>query len=107
MNEDKYPTKAELKFIREFECVKKPVGELIDYIERIWWASEWGFKVKDGKDILRKKCKILELHTGGWSGNEDIMRALQKNKWFEMFYWQESRRGGHYKYEISMGAWKR
>jgi len=39
-----------------------------------------------------------ELHTGGWSGNEEIIRAMQDNRvWWGMF-WESSRRGGHYEF---------
>jgi len=42
----------------------------------------------------------LELHTGGWSGNEDIIEALKKS-YFWIFYWEKSVKGGHYYFTIS------
>jgi hypothetical protein len=41
----------------------------------------------------------LELHTGGWSGNEEIISVLQ-NSMFWVMYWQKSERGGHYYFEL-------
>jgi hypothetical protein len=38
----------------------------------------------------------MELKTGGWSGNEDIINALQQNVVFWTKYWRTSKRGGFY-----------
>jgi hypothetical protein len=48
----------------------------------------------------------LELHTFGWSGNESIVDALDKNVLFWMTCWEQSNRGGHYKFEIPMNLWE-
>jgi len=71
------------------------IKNLIDYIRRLWWYSETGFVLK-GKQVLR-----LELHTYGWSGNEDIIRALRKND-FWLLFWEKSTRGGHYWFKIPL-----
>ena len=89
-----YPSEKELKTIKEWDVLKKPVADLLEFIKSIWWTPDWGFKLK-GKEVLR-----LELHTGGWSGNEDIIRALQDNLMFFTLYWQKTYRGGHYYFEI-------
>jgi len=88
-----YPTKGQLTTIKEFDLAKKPVRELLDYIEPIWEYGDWGF--------IRTPHK-LELHTGGWSGNEDIIEALHRNFLFWSMYWWNSRRGGHYIFRDSM-----
>ena len=111
MDKDGYPTKKELYFIRRFDSLKRPAKELIDFIESIWWAKEWGFHFRKTRDeyasvmTIGEKPKhryhyVLELHTGGWSGNEDVIRALEQNKWFYNFFWQSSRVGGHYEFRI-------
>lgn len=111
MDKDGYPTKEELRFIRTYDIIKRPIKPLIEYIEERWWAADWGFKLSkhrdDYKSIIRPGGKavhryhyILELHTGGWSGNEDIIYALEDNRWFYNFYWHSSRTGGHYEYRI-------
>lgn len=42
----------------------------------------------------------LELTTGGWSENEEIVDILY-NKMFWFLWWQESKRGGYYKFVYS------
>lgn len=92
MSKDSYPTKDELKQIKRWGY-KDPKG-LLEFIEDLWWQPDWGFKLT-GKRVLK-----LELHTGGWSGNESIIRALRENM-FWMLYWQRSDRGGHYYFRIT------
>jgi hypothetical protein len=102
LDEYDYPTEQWINFIQEY----KPDDSLpiIDFVEQVladgWWMSEWGF-------ILHRKYKgkrKLELHTGGWSGNEDIMTAIKSNLWLTHFnmrlvMW---RAGGHYYFEIKV-----
>lgn len=90
-DKDRYPTEEELNIVKNWDC-KDPKG-LVDYIESIWWMADWGFKLT-GKKVLK-----LELHTGGWSGNEDIIDALQ-NTFLWWLYWEKSVRGGHYYFVI-------
>lgn len=89
---ERYPSEPELKYIREFDCVKDDPFKLVKFIGEIWaYADDGGF-------VLRKNK--LTLHTGGWSGNEDIIRALRDNEYFFMLFWMKSERGGHYLFEI-------
>lgn len=96
-----YPTEEDLKFIREFKALERPVMELVEYIERIWHYGDWGFKLlKHGQeDILGKPTWRLELHTGGWSGNESIIETLMQTDWWKLC-WERQSRGGHYLVEI-------
>jgi len=84
---DGYPEEHELSEIKDWG-VGDPQG-LIDYIRRLWTYEDF-FKW-DGKN--------LELHTGGWSGNEDIISTLHESM-FWMMYWQKSERGGHYYFTV-------
>jgi hypothetical protein len=108
---ERYPTEPELNFIRKFDLQKNSPKELVEFIESIWAYHDWGFKLTKIRDNIPTSTGMgdkpkyhyhyaLELHTAGWSGNESIIEALEKNEWFYFFYWESSRRGGHYKFEI-------
>jgi len=43
---------------------------------------------------------LYYVSTGGWSGNEDIIAALQRNTMFWMVCWQQSKRGGHFQFRV-------
>ena len=88
---EKYPTDEELKRIAEWDISKNGIDGLLELIESIWWCPEYGYGFAEGK---------LQLHTLGWSGNEDIIAALQANFIFWSIYWKSSERGGHYFFEI-------
>ena len=87
-----YPTQEDLDFITNWKFTDG-VPCLIDHLQGIWWYADWGFKLT-GKRILK-----LELHTGGWSGNEDIIQALSTTMFWNL-YWGKSVRGGHYYFVI-------
>ena len=91
-----YPTDKTLEEIANYKA--KGYGqynELMEYIKDCWWHPE----------MMKKKEKlatsdIWHISTGGWSGNEDIIEAMKKNFWFWMACWVQSRRGGHYIFEV-------
>jgi hypothetical protein len=84
-----YPTNEDLVFIETYDVVKSGPIVLIEYIRNLWpWQHYFIFK--DNK---------LELHTGGWSGAEEIIDSLANNMFWHL-YWQKSERGGHHYFEI-------
>ena len=89
MDHDGYPDEQELQRIREWSL--EDLAGLLQFVYGIWWASDWGWHQRE---------RIFRVSTGGWSGNESIIGALQDNQMFWMLCWQESRRGGHYVFEI-------
>lgn len=92
---NQYPTNKELKEISNWDILEKGVIGLLNLIEELWWCNSTGF-------ILKGKRKLkLELHTWGWSGNEDIINVLQKIMFWFMF-WRKSIRGGHYYFKIDL-----
>ena len=63
---------------------------------------EAGLSAEHWRDMARLSHgdpATLELHTGGWSGNEDIIDKLSDTL-FWMICWESTRRGGHYYFEI-------
>lgn len=61
-----------------------------------YWNDNYGTYDIEGKD----GTIVLELTTGGWSENEEIIDILC-NKMFWFLWWQESKRGGYYKFVYS------
>ncbi len=87
-----YPDESDLQKIKEWDAIKDPFG-LIEFVKAV---SNY-----DAVRIRGKKVWQVEFHTGGWSGNEDIINALHENKHlFWAIYWQKSVRGGHYYFKI-------
>ena len=84
-----YPTEDELQKIRDW-----PVGDnlgLLEFVRSIWWLPEWGWDSADGK---------YNISTGGWSGNEEIIGAMQANYIFWGTCWRVSRAGGHFEFQV-------
>jgi hypothetical protein len=90
LDADGYPTDYALDKIANW-CYTDVVG-LMDFIKPIWMFAEQGYWHQTGNEY--------SVSTGGWSGNEDIIRALQKNWLFWSTCWVQSRRGGHYIFEV-------
>lgn len=88
LDDEGYPTTEALQFIESYD-LKHGAEGLVNFIGEIWYHGDWGF-IRDGNK--------LELHTGGWSGNEDIIRALRPT-WFWTLCWESERRGGHYYFD--------
>lgn len=85
-----YPTDEELDRITTW-----PLGKWLDlakYVQSLWWMPGWGCVI-DLSDMT------MELHTGGWSGNESIIQALQEHKVFWAMCWKVHERGGHYYFD--------
>jgi len=92
MDKDGYPEDHELNTIANWDIRHKYVEDLFNYISKLWLYSDISayWQVTKGKNKIK-----YEISTGGWSGNEDIIKSLQKNIVWHL-YLQESRRGGHY-----------
>jgi hypothetical protein len=91
---DPYPTDSELQVIIEWPHTSK-YTDLMEYIRSLWWMPDWGWhrdtETDDGK---------YHVSTGGWSGNEDIIRCMRENYMFWSLCWESTRRGGHYVFDI-------
>jgi hypothetical protein len=87
-----YPAESELKKIKKWDLAKQPVNELLDFVESLWTYED---------RFVRTNSKLY-LSTGGWSGNEDIIGALQHNFIFWMMFWKKTQRGGHYWFDHAM-----
>ena len=94
LDENGYPDEASLKAIEEWDILKQGVQGLLDLVEENTHLADWSISIA-GKRVIR-----FEYHTGGWSGNEDVISALRRNILFFAVFWQKSTRGGHYYFKI-------
>ena len=99
MDKHGYPEMRELNTVSNWRAEDGYV-ELMKYLKDIWNYADVGYwsETRIG-DYLR-----CEISTGGWSGNEDLVRALQKNTMFWMMCWYMSKRGGHYEFRVRKGT---
>ena len=89
---DGYPTEEELETIENWNATTvQEYEKLFEYIQSIWHWSDYAIK----HDISH-----YELHTGGWSGNEDIIRAMKQNYILWACSCELERRGGHYYFNL-------
>ena len=95
-----YPTDEFLQFIRNYHPDQMSIIDFLDILYDAWYFDDWGFKLHRKYRGIRK----LELHTGGWSGNEETIAAIKDNIYltaFKMKYvkWHT---GGHYYFEVNV-----
>lgn len=101
-----YPTDEELEKVKLWSW-DDPQG-LYWFLKSIWWADgPYADKVTDEFGFENYE---ISMHTWGWSGNEEIVSALQKYEpghipSFWIMYWASSRRGGHYTFEVPVDRW--
>ena len=92
MDSDGYPDEQELTKIREWPF-EPSYKELMEFIKSIWVYADIGY--------FEHNDNVYTLHTGGWSGNEDIIKALRENVIFWGLCWEWSKKGGHYQFILN------
>ena len=103
LDDDGYPTEYALDLIRLWHF-SDPRG-WFNFIQGIWYYREWGWKEAQAIDEIFKEKNITAIYvsTAGWSGNESIIKSMQKSEMLWYMTWVQSRRGGHYIFEIKDG----
>ena len=99
LDEDGYPTE---EFLTSIEIWRdRPFTELMDRIKPNWRYSDFGYwGEQEVENQHGRMVTEYSISTGGWSGNESIIRALQDNHIFWSLCWYSSQRGGHYVFEV-------
>ena len=93
LDRDGYPTTSALRQIRRW-----PLRSAVDRDALVETLHElWRFR----EPYFRCTTERLYLSTGGWSGNEDLIGALQEHTLFWTLCWQKSERGGHYVFDLT------
>lgn len=102
LDDDGYPSEAALEIVRIWPF-HGDSREWFDFIKSsILWAPDWGWhEGKESHDCdADKKVYRYNISTGGWSGNESIIREMESNSMMWHLHWVQSRRGGHYIFEL-------
>lgn len=102
---DNYPTDEQLIKILEFDGAGGNLNDWFALIYMPWWMPDWGWTCEeDVEDDNGFGVTRYHLSTGGWSGNEAIIGAMQDNWLAWGRCWVQSRRGGHYIFEVPVDA---
>jgi hypothetical protein len=94
MDTDNYPSEQELKEISEYTPPDYDYAPFLSGLKTLWRYSDMGY--------WTMRVRRFYLATGGWSGNESIIAALQGNKIFWSLCWYSSTRGGAYRFHVPM-----
>ena len=92
----RYPSEEELLRIRTWPAAEG--HELMDYVRERWGYADAGYWARSETP----ESVTYRLSTAGWSGNEDLVVALQENLLFWSMYWQSSRRNEHNEFIIPL-----
>lgn len=95
---DGYPTEATLRRIRTW-----PTGTLADMLACMDFAGRaWSSYGTWRKTFWRKEVRY-RIVTGGWSGNESVIAAIERNQMVQMVGAWRWERGGLYEYRFPRG----
>ena len=96
-----YPTDIATQIISSWPVTD--IQGLFVFAKSLWWAPEY-FSAEEIQDGYDHPAIRLNISTAGWSGNEELVGALQDTILW-LVYWQSSRRGGHHVIDIPLSAW--
>ncbi len=100
IDEDGYPTDQALARISAFNGTAE---EMAGYVQSL--MHNGGTKLEDFVDDFQRPGKRLTLVTGGWSGCESVIGALQGTM-FHLIGWESSFRGGKHNYTFTPQQWE-
>lgn len=107
LDEDGYPTQDALTIV-ELWPYNDTEGWFI-FINSLWHLKSWGWcediidpQTRLGYGHVSNPIREYNLSTAGWSGNEALIRAMEENDMLWHTTWTQSRRGGHYIFEVEL-----
>ena len=103
LDEDGYPTQDALTIV-ELWPFEDSNGWFI-FIESLWYMKSFGWASEvcvPNEYRPEVQARVYHISTAGWSGNESIIRSMEKNESLWHYHWVQSRRGGHYIFEVEL-----
>lgn len=99
LDDDGYPTQLALDKIAAWHWSDSQGW--LTFVESLWHLPTWGWSEADVPHEWAENRTVhrYSVSTAGWSGNEDVIQAMQKNCMLWQEVWAQSRRGGHYIFE--------
>lgn len=99
-DKDGYPTETTLKAIKAWPIKSfSDVEALLDFVGRAWSYPDRWVKAPRRFRYFGQLRRRYTVSTGGWSGNESLITALESTLAWHIS-WRSSRRGGHYVLEV-------
>lgn len=102
LGDDGYPHDIEIMRIEQWPtATTDDLITLMEYVKARWSYPQY-WEEADIED--RYPYREYTVSTGGWSGNESLIHALEQNTMFRVIAPWSWRRGGHYVYRINRHA---
>ena len=99
LDDDGYPTEDACEIIENWDF--NDSKGWFEFIHSLWHLRSWGWNEGEAIDeITNKKVWCYYVSTAGWSGNETLIHSMQKNFDLWGLNWMQSRRGGHYIFQL-------
>jgi hypothetical protein len=100
LDDDGYPTEACLEAIANWHFSEAELW--FAFIREHWHLADWGWTEGEADHEYKENEKVYryDISTAGWSGNEMLIRAMEANQAMWHLNWVQSRRGGHYIFEL-------
>ena len=100
LDDDGYPTDEALQIVEAWHWTD--AAGWFNFIHSIWHLASWGWAEGPTDHEYKKDTQVyrFDVSTAGWSGNESIIAAMQRNEMMWHLNWVQSRRGGHYIFEL-------
>lgn len=100
LHEDGYPTEEALMKTEVCNCTTdEDFVTFFEFLESLWHLKSWGWYSEEFNEGERKGLRYC-LSTAGWSGNESLIGAFQRNEYLWCETWVCSRKGAHYEFEF-------
>ena len=99
-----YPTEKMLDEIKAIKTVDEARWLMLEGLDTISETMEYLCVSREDEisDIRDKPVAMITLRTGGWSGCEDLIAALNSNIIIGMMWYFSWKRGGTFVYEVPL-----